>query len=188
MVEPSAGADEEELQKERSQPKSSKTSNTNEGSGAEGFSKNTRAQEMASRRQELEQSVSRVKTNSRQRSEDTTHKSTKKDTKEVKAKEKRRKSSKTAAEVKCRKETAMELPAQEKNAVVESEQDECEQEVEKEESVQPSSAKDVDKSDNHGVPIELRSNEEDNSHLVPNLEFEERNGAMAMSVIAKESD
>merc|ERR1719209_2478227 len=148
MVEPS---DEDELTKERSQPKSSKTSNTNEGSGAEVLSKNTRAQEMANRRQELEQSVSRVPTNSRQRSEGKTHKSTKKDTKEVGAKEKRRKSSRAAAEVKCRKETATALPARETNAVrresydatgKESEKDKC-GEVEKEVNVQPSSAKEV---------------------------------------------
>ena len=101
------------------------------------------------------------KTHSRQRSEGKTHKSTKKDTKEVRPKEKRRKSSRTAAEVKCRKETATALPARETNAVrkdsllenaatgKESEKDKC-GEVEKEVNVQPSSAKEVDKSDNHG--------------------------------------
>jgi len=80
---------------------------------------------------------------------------------------------------------------------VQSGNNECE-EVEKEESVQPSSPKEVDKSDNHGedtltltragVSIELESNEDDNNHLVQNLEFDERNGALAMFVIAKESD
>ena len=38
------------------------------------------------------------------------------------------------------------------------------------------------------MPIELESNEDDNSHLVPNLEFDKRDGVMAMSVKAKESD
>ena len=36
------------------------------------------------------------------------------------------------------------------------------------------------------MPIELKSNEDDNGHLVPNLEFEETNDAMAISVKSKE--
>ena len=115
MVESFAAAEEEELEKERSQPIISKTSNTTQDSGADVLSKNTRAKEMANRRRELEQSVAREPTNIRQRSEDRKHKSTKKEIKEVGEKKKRRKSSKTVAEVKCRKETATELPAQEVN-------------------------------------------------------------------------
>merc|ERR1719204_1997394 len=54
------------------------------------------------------------------------------------------------------------------------------------------------KSENHGddtptstqtgVPSELKSNEDDNGHLIPNLEFEETNDAMAISVRSKESN
>ena len=83
LVESSAAADGEEMQKEKSQPVISKTSNTTQDSGAEVLSKNTRAKEMANRRRELEQSVSRESINIRQRSEDRKHKSTKKETKEV---------------------------------------------------------------------------------------------------------
>ena len=90
LVESSAAAEEEEMQKERSQPIISKTSNTTQDSGADVLSKNTRAKEMANRRRELEQSVSRESINIRQRSEDRKHKSTKKETKEVKEKKKRR--------------------------------------------------------------------------------------------------
>ena len=39
-----------------------------------------------------------------------------------------------------------------------------------------------------GVPIELKSNEDDNGHLVLNLEFEEGNDAAAMAVKAKKSN
>ena len=167
VVESSAAAEEEELEKERSQPIISKTSNTTQDSGADVLSKNTRAKEMANRRRELEQSVAREPINIRQRSEDKKHKSTKKEIKEVGEKKKRRKSSKTVAEVKCRKETATELPAQEvndrgKNSQLEDEatggkgpvidpgQGECEEEVEWEEIVQLSRAKEMGKSNNHG--------------------------------------
>merc|ERR1719318_1202929 len=155
---------------------------------------------MAKRRRELEQSVSTVSNNIRDRSGDRKHKSTKKEMKEIGEKKKRRKSSRTIAEVKCRKETATELPAQEindgrkksqleddatggKGTIVDPGQGECEEEVEREESIQLSRAKEVGKSENQGedtptstpagVPIELKSNEDDNGHLVPNLEFEE---------------
>ena len=167
MVESFAAAEEEELEKERSQPIISNTSNTTQDSGADVLSKNTRAKEMANRRRELEQSVAREPINIRQRSEDRKHKSTKKEIKEVGEKKKRRKSSKTVAEVKCRKETATELPAQEvndrgKNSQLEDEatggkgpvidpgQGECEEEVEWEEIVQLSRAKEMGKSNNHG--------------------------------------
>ena len=90
MVESFAAA-EEELVKKRSQPIISKTSNRTEDCGVEVLSKNTRAKEMANSRQELEQSVSRVSNNIRQRSEDRKHKSTKKETKEIGEKKKRRK-------------------------------------------------------------------------------------------------
>ena len=166
-VESSAAAEEEEMQKERSQPIISKTSNTTQDSGAQVLSKNTRAKEMANRRRELEQSVSRESINIRQRSEDRKHKSTKKETKEIGEKKKRRKSSRTVAEVKCRNETATELPAQEindggknsqleddatggKGTVVDPGEGECEEEVEREESIQVSRAKEVGKSGNHG--------------------------------------
>ena len=79
VVESSAAAEEEELEKERSQPIISKTSNTTQDSGADVLSKNTRAKEMANRRRELEQSVAREPINIRQRSEDRKHKSTKKE-------------------------------------------------------------------------------------------------------------
>ena len=166
LAESFAAAEEEELEKERSQPIISKTSNTTQDSGADVLSKNTRAKEMANRRRELEQSVAREPTNIRQRSEDKKHKSTKKEIKEVGEKKKRRKSSKTVAEVKCRKETATELPAQVndrgKNSQLEDEatggkgpvidpgQGECEEEVEWEEIVQLSRAKEMGKSNNHG--------------------------------------
>ena len=167
LAESFAAAEEEELEKERSQPIISNTSNTTQDSGADVLSKNTRAKEMANRRRELEQSVAREPINIRQRSEDRKHKSTKKEIKEVGEKKKRRKSSKTVAEVKCRKETATELPAQEvndrgKNSQLEDEatggkgpvidpgQGECEEEVEWEEIVQLSRAKEMGKSNNHG--------------------------------------
>merc|ERR1719317_1868413 len=215
MVESFAAAEEEELEKERSQPIISKTSNTTQDSGADVLSKNTRAKEMANRRRELEQSVARESINIRQRSEDRKHKSTKKETKEIGEKKKMRKSSRTVAEVKCRKETATELPAQEvndrgknsqleddatggKGPVIDPGQGECEEEVEREEIVQLSRAKEMGKSNNHGedtptsaqagVPIQLKSNEDDNGHLVPNLEFEETNDAMAITVKSKESN
>ena len=167
LMESSAAAEEEELEKERSRPIISKTSNTTQDSGADVLSKNTRAKEMANRRRELEQSVAREPINIRQRSEDRKHKSTKKEIKEVGEKKKRRKSSKTVAEVKCRKETATELPAQEvndggkksqleddatggKGPVIDPGQGECEEEVEWEEIVQLSRAKEMGKSNNHG--------------------------------------
>ena len=167
LAESFAAAEEEELEKERSQPIISNTSNTTQDSGADVLSKNTRAKEMANRRRELEQSVAREPINIRQRSEDRKHKSTKKEIKEVGEKKKRRKSSKTVAEVKCRKETATELPAQEvndrgKNSQLEDEatggkgpvidpgQGECEEEVEWEEVVHHSRAKEMGKSNNHG--------------------------------------
>ena len=148
VVESSAAAEEEELEKERSQPIISKTSNTTQDGGADVLSKNTRAKEMANRRRELEQSVSRESINIRHRSGDRNHKSTKKETKEAKEKEKRRMSSRTVAEVKCRKETTTELPVQEvnnrgknsqlednatggKGTIVAPGQGECEEEVER---------------------------------------------------------
>ena len=166
-MESSAAAEEEELEKERSRPIISKTSNTTQDSGADVLSKNTRAKEMANRRRELEQSVSRESINIRHRSGDRKHKSTKKETKEAKDKEKRRKSSRTVAEVKCRKENATELPALEindrgkksqlednatggKGTVVAPGQGESEEEVEREESIQLSRAKEVGKSENQG--------------------------------------
>merc|ERR1719317_1594563 len=81
MVESFAAAEEEELEKERSQPIISKTSNTTKDSGADVLSKNTRAKEMANKRRELEQSVSRESINIRHRSGDRKRKSTKKETK-----------------------------------------------------------------------------------------------------------
>merc|ERR1711962_1176071 len=111
LVESTAAAEEEELQKERSQPIISKTSKTTQDSGADVLSKNTRAKEMANRRRELEQSVSRESIHIRQRTEDRKHKSTKKEPKEVGEQKKRRKSSRTSEKVKCRKEAATELPA-----------------------------------------------------------------------------
>ena len=167
MVESFAAVEEEELGKERSQPIISKTSNTTQDSGADVLSKNTRAKEMANRRRELEQSVSRESINIRHRSGDRNHKSTTKETKEAKEKEKRRMSSRTVAEVKCRKETTTELPVQEvnnrgknsqlkdnatggKGTIVAPGQGECEEEVEWEEIVQLSRAKEMGKSNNHG--------------------------------------
>ena len=122
---------------------------------------------MANRRRELEQSVSRESINIRHRSGDRKHKSTKKEMKEIGEKKKRRKSSRTVAEVKCRKETATELPAQEindrgknsqlednatggKGTIVDPGRGECEEEVEREESIQLSRAKEVGKSENQG--------------------------------------
>ena len=86
-----------------------------------------------------------------------------KETKEIAEKKKRRKSSRTVAEVKCRNE----LPAQEindrgknsqleddatggKGTVVDPGEGECEEGVEREESIQVSRAKEVGKSENRG--------------------------------------